>query len=316
TSSKPATLHDAINMARELVEQAVQGKDTRIGESNKRKWEDHQRNTNNNNNNPNNNNNNNNRNRNNNYHQQQNRRQEIARAYAAAPTENRGYAENLPKMRRVMGVMRKDILRTSVIRQRTSIMRELILRLEVLNHSGDPSNKVLLLFGVLIRVHLGVILLHLVRTAMLPHFYVFCHDPLHVDFMTYSIARAIYTHDHDLHDLPPSHGGAYGCILPSQKNHGCGYFKWKDEITFGNASSFSGPTTPSNSSSRASSSSGSSRAALSPGNTECSNCKLLTMKIKILEARLAMEKNPDDHPCESAAILHELLNEMENLRVE
>ncbi|GJV08592.1 putative reverse transcriptase domain-containing protein [Tanacetum coccineum] len=35
-------------------------------------------------------------------------------------------------------------------------------RLEVLvNHSGDPSNKVLLLFGVLIRVHLGVILLHL-----------------------------------------------------------------------------------------------------------------------------------------------------------
>ncbi|GKD07995.1 putative reverse transcriptase domain-containing protein [Tanacetum coccineum] len=102
TSSKPATLHDAINMARELVEQAVQGKATRIGESNKRKWEDHQRNTNNNNNNPNNNNNNNNnnnRNRNNNYHQQQNRRQETARAYAAAPTENRGYAGNLPKVR-------------------------------------------------------------------------------------------------------------------------------------------------------------------------------------------------------------------------
>ncbi|GJU70852.1 retrovirus-related pol polyprotein from transposon TNT 1-94 [Tanacetum coccineum] len=45
-------------------------------------------------------------------------------------------------------------------------------------------------------------------TAMLPHFYVFCHDPLHVDFMTYSIARAIYTHDHDLHDLPPSHGAS------------------------------------------------------------------------------------------------------------
>ncbi|GJZ60232.1 reverse transcriptase domain-containing protein [Tanacetum coccineum] len=42
------------------------------------------------------------------------------------------------------------------------------------------------------------------RTAMLPHFYVFCHDPLHVDFMTYSIARAIYTQDHDLHDYPPS----------------------------------------------------------------------------------------------------------------
>ncbi|GKD06834.1 putative reverse transcriptase domain-containing protein [Tanacetum coccineum] len=48
TSSKSATLHDAINMARELVEQAVQGRATRIGESNKRKWEDHQRNNNNN----------------------------------------------------------------------------------------------------------------------------------------------------------------------------------------------------------------------------------------------------------------------------
>ncbi|GJU98123.1 putative reverse transcriptase domain-containing protein [Tanacetum coccineum] len=99
TSSKPATLHDAINMARELVEQAVQGRATRVGESNKRKWEDHQRNTNNNNHN-NNNNNNNNRNRNNNYHQQQNRRQETARAYAAAPAEGRGYAGNLPKCNR------------------------------------------------------------------------------------------------------------------------------------------------------------------------------------------------------------------------
>ncbi|GKA59336.1 putative reverse transcriptase domain-containing protein, partial [Tanacetum coccineum] len=99
TSSKPSTLHDAINMARELVEQAVQGRATRIGESNKRKWEDHQRNTNNNNPN-NNNNNNNNRNRNNNYHQQQNRRQETARAYAAAPAEGRGYAGNLPKCNR------------------------------------------------------------------------------------------------------------------------------------------------------------------------------------------------------------------------
>nr|GEZ40590.1 hypothetical protein [Tanacetum cinerariifolium] len=71
TSSKPTTLHDAINMARELVEQAVQCRATRIGESNKRKWEDHQRNTNNNN--PNNNN---------------------------PPAEGRGYAWNLPRCNR------------------------------------------------------------------------------------------------------------------------------------------------------------------------------------------------------------------------
>nr|GFD42549.1 hypothetical protein [Tanacetum cinerariifolium] len=92
TSSKPVALHDSINMAHELFDQAVQCRATRIGESNKRKWEDHQRNTNNNNLN----NNNNNRNRNNNHHQQQNRRQETARAYAAAPAEGRGYAGNLP----------------------------------------------------------------------------------------------------------------------------------------------------------------------------------------------------------------------------
>nr|GEZ05717.1 hypothetical protein [Tanacetum cinerariifolium] len=101
TSSKPETLHDAINMARELVEQAVQCRNTIIGESNKRKWEDHQRNTNNNN--PNNNNNNN-RNRNNNHHQQQNRRQETARAYATAPAEGRGYARNLPRVRPLQDV--------------------------------------------------------------------------------------------------------------------------------------------------------------------------------------------------------------------
>nr|GEZ86782.1 hypothetical protein [Tanacetum cinerariifolium] len=46
--------------------------------------------------------------------------------------------------------------------------------------------------------------------------------------------------------------------------------------------------------------------ALSHGNVECSNYKLLTMKIKILEARIAMERHPDDHACQSAAILHEL----------
>ncbi|GJU07833.1 RNA-directed DNA polymerase, eukaryota, reverse transcriptase zinc-binding domain protein [Tanacetum coccineum] len=91
---------------------------------------------------------------------------------------------------------------------------------------------------------------------------------------------------------------------------------WLDEITFGNASFIPRPSTPSISSSGASSSSGPSEAALSLENAECSNCKLLTMKIKILEARLAMERHPEDHACQSAAILHELLNEMENICVE
>ncbi|GKD77719.1 reverse transcriptase domain-containing protein, partial [Tanacetum coccineum] len=61
--------------ARELVEQAVQGRAARISESNKRKWEDQQGN---------------------NHHQHQNQRQEAAKAYVAAPTKGRGYAGNLP----------------------------------------------------------------------------------------------------------------------------------------------------------------------------------------------------------------------------
>ncbi|GJX98603.1 putative reverse transcriptase domain-containing protein [Tanacetum coccineum] len=75
TSSKPATLHDAINMARELIEQGVQARELRIGESNKRKWEDQQGN---------------------NHHQQQNQRQEAAKAYVAASAEGKGYTGNLP----------------------------------------------------------------------------------------------------------------------------------------------------------------------------------------------------------------------------
>nr|GEW45575.1 hypothetical protein [Tanacetum cinerariifolium] len=110
----------------------------------------------------------------------------------------------------------------------------------------------------------------------------------------------------------------YACprSKPLQYDHGCGYFKWKDEITFENASFFPRPSTPSIFSSRASSSSRFSGAALSLGNAECSNYKLLIMKIKILEARLAMERHLDDHVCQSATILHERLNEMKNLRAE
>ncbi|GJZ05186.1 putative reverse transcriptase domain-containing protein [Tanacetum coccineum] len=66
-------------MAREPIEQGVQARALRIGESNKRKWEDQQGN---------------------NHHQQQNRRQEAAKIYAVAPAEGRGYAGNLPRCNR------------------------------------------------------------------------------------------------------------------------------------------------------------------------------------------------------------------------
>nr|GEX19785.1 retrotransposable element Tf2 [Tanacetum cinerariifolium] len=94
TSARPITLHEAVNLARELVDQAVQGKAARANETNKRRWEEHHKNH------PNNNNPNNcnhNRNNNNQYHHQ-NRRQETARAYAAAPTEGKTYAGTLTKL--------------------------------------------------------------------------------------------------------------------------------------------------------------------------------------------------------------------------
>nr|GEU98915.1 hypothetical protein [Tanacetum cinerariifolium] len=92
TSARPITLHEAVNLAWELVEQAVQGKAARANEHNKGRWEEHQRNhPSNNNNNPNNRNRNRNNNNNNQYHHQ-NRRQETARAYAAAPAEGKTYA--------------------------------------------------------------------------------------------------------------------------------------------------------------------------------------------------------------------------------
>nr|GEU51578.1 putative reverse transcriptase domain-containing protein [Tanacetum cinerariifolium]GEU90930.1 putative reverse transcriptase domain-containing protein [Tanacetum cinerariifolium] len=90
TSLRPITLHDAINLACKLVEQAVQGKAARVNESNKRKQEEHQKNH------PNNNNPNNCNRNNNNQHHQQNRRQETGRAYAVTPAEGRGYNGNLP----------------------------------------------------------------------------------------------------------------------------------------------------------------------------------------------------------------------------
>ncbi|GKB02860.1 hypothetical protein Tco_0830949 [Tanacetum coccineum] len=39
---------------------------------------------------------------------------------------------------------------------------------------------------------------------------------------------------------------------------------------------------------------------------------MLETRIKILEARLELERHPEDHACQSGAILYELLDDMEN----
>ncbi|GJX89199.1 hypothetical protein Tco_0341213 [Tanacetum coccineum] len=112
------------------------------------------------------------------------------------------------------------------------------------------------------------------------------------------------------------------CFLhfqPGTLDRGCGYFKWMD--------SPSGSSTPPSyspgTSTRPSFSPGSSRSAQNLGKAECSNCKFLVEKIKtlkarirILEGQLEIERHPENHTLESAAILHEIYNGMGNLNME
>ncbi|GKE66785.1 hypothetical protein Tco_1520946, partial [Tanacetum coccineum] len=51
-------------------------------------------------------------------------------------------------------------------------------------------------------------------------------------------------------------------------------------------------------------------------NAECSNCKLLIGKIKVLEATLEMYMHPENHTLDLTALLHELYNDMRKFGLE
>ncbi|GJQ93197.1 hypothetical protein Tco_0004336 [Tanacetum coccineum] len=51
-------------------------------------------------------------------------------------------------------------------------------------------------------------------------------------------------------------------------------------------------------------------------NGECSNCKHLRGKISVLKATIEMHMHPEQHTVNSAALFHEVLNEMEKLDLE
>ncbi|GJR33354.1 hypothetical protein Tco_1109586 [Tanacetum coccineum] len=112
-------------------------------------------------------------------------------------------------------------------------------------------------------------------------------------------------------------------VMPGTQDRGCGYFMWMDDLRLHISSSSGSSTPPSYSpgtSTRPSYSPGSSRSAQNLGKAECSNCKFLAEKIKTLEAKikilegaLEMERHPEKHTLDSAAILHELYNEMGKL---
>ncbi|GKC22593.1 reverse transcriptase domain-containing protein, partial [Tanacetum coccineum] len=128
-----------------------------------------------------------------------------------------------------------------------------------------------------------------------------------------------------------ANSGMWDLVPP--KHFGCGFFLWKEirlrelmsslgapstsSYSAGHSthpSNTSGPSTPPTYSSGPSTptnySLGSSR------NRECSNCKHLRGKISVLKATMEMHMHPEQHTVNSAALFHEVLNEMEKLDLE
>ncbi|GJU00025.1 hypothetical protein Tco_1110363 [Tanacetum coccineum] len=105
-------------------------------------------------------------------------------------------------------------------------------------------------------------------------------------------------------------------------------FLWKEDrlrdLMSSPGAPSAGPSTPSRYSSVPSTppsySSGPSTPQIySPGssrNAECSNCKQLRGRISVLKATMEMHMHPEQHTLNSAALLHEVLNEMEKLDLE
>ncbi|GKE77809.1 hypothetical protein Tco_1543929, partial [Tanacetum coccineum] len=106
---------------------------------------------------------------------------------------------------------------------------------------------------------------------------------------------------------------------PGTQDRGCGYVMWMDDFRT-RISSSSGPSTPPSlywqPSTRLSYSAGTFISTLNLRRAECSNCKFLAENIKILEGTLDMERHLENHTIESAAILHELYNDMGKLCLE
>ncbi|GJW91757.1 hypothetical protein Tco_0169310 [Tanacetum coccineum] len=141
--------------------------------------------------------------------------------------------------------------------------------------------------------------------------------PLNSGAMAFLVPNSILLTWHHFWSLAPR---------PGTQDRGCGYFMWMDDLRLHISSSSGSSTPPSYSpgtSTRPSYSPGSSRSAQNLGKAECSNCKFLPEKIKTLETKikipegaLKMERHPEKHTLDSAAILHELYNEMRKLSME
>ncbi|GKA56811.1 hypothetical protein Tco_0755883, partial [Tanacetum coccineum] len=107
---------------------------------------------------------------------------------------------------------------------------------------------------------------------------------------------------------------------PRENCFGCGFFLWKEERVRLLTTSPGASSTPSYSSGLSTPPSYSSRSSTpqsySPGslrNAECSNCKHLLDKITVLKATVEMYMHPEQHTVNSAALLHEVYNDIGKL---
>ncbi|GKD75373.1 hypothetical protein Tco_1333655, partial [Tanacetum coccineum] len=120
---------------------------------------------------------------------------------------------------------------------------------------------------------------------------------------------------------------------PREDYFGCDFFLWKEErvrLLVSSPRALSTPSYPPGPSTPPSYSPGpstpqsyspgqSTPQSYSPGhlrNGECSNCKYLLGKITVLEAIVEMYMHPEQHTLTSAALLHEVYNDMEKLSLE
>ncbi|GKB12952.1 replication protein A 70 kDa DNA-binding subunit B [Tanacetum coccineum] len=135
---------------------------------------------------------------------------------------------------------------------------------------------------------------------------------------------------------PKTHGKLYYACprsKPRENTFGCKFFLWKEErvrLLVGSPRASTTPIYSPGSSSTPIYSPGSSTPpryspgastpqSYSPGtsrNAECSNCKHLLDKITVLEATVDMYMHPEQHTVNSAALFHEVYNNMGKLDLE
>ena len=95
-------------------------------------------------------------------------------------------------------------------------------------------------------------------------------------------------------------------------DHGCDFFLWKEERIAKMTGSLGASTPPTHS---AGPSIPPTRYTVgpstsSPGNTECPNCIKLNHQIMVLNKMLEVYMHPNNHTIESAALFHDLYNDM------